>query len=88
MVSFLHIVVKLYNYKDSDVGNLRKLEYFYDSFRHSRIVWKYNLTSNLRLCRPVLKVKNISNCKAIFEVKQMGLFLIYQGMWGLRDRIV
>ena len=28
MVSFLNIVVKLHGYKNSDVGNLRKFEYF------------------------------------------------------------
>ena len=36
MGSFLIIVVKLHSYKDSDVRNLRKFEYFYDYFRHSR----------------------------------------------------
>ena len=35
MGSFLIIVVKLYSYKDSDVGNLQKFEYFYEYFRHS-----------------------------------------------------
>ena len=35
MGSFMIIVVKLYNYKDSDVRNLRKSEYFYEYFRHS-----------------------------------------------------
>ena len=35
MVSILLIVVKLYNYKVGDVRNLRKIEYFYDYFRHS-----------------------------------------------------
>ena len=34
--SFLLIVLKLYSYKDGDVGNLRKFEYFYDYFKHSR----------------------------------------------------
>ena len=36
MGSFLTMVVKLYSYKDSDVVNLRKFEYFYDYFGHSR----------------------------------------------------
>ena len=31
MRSFLSVVVKLYSYKDSDVENLCKFEYFYDS---------------------------------------------------------
>ena len=30
MGSFLIIVVKLHIYKDSDVGNLRRFEYFYE----------------------------------------------------------
>ena len=38
MGSFLSIVVKLYSYKDSDVGNLRKTKYFHDYFRHPRKV--------------------------------------------------
>ena len=36
MDSFLIIAVNLYRYKDSDVGNLRKIEYFNDYFRHER----------------------------------------------------
>ena len=51
---------------------------------------KYNLTSDLILFRPVMKVKYVNNCKVVFNFKQMGLFLIYQGTWGLgglRDMI-
>ena len=44
---------------------------------------KYNLTINLILFRPVTKVKYINNCKAVFDFKHMGLFLIYQGLWAL-----
>ena len=84
MGSFLIIVVKLSSYKDGDVGNLRKLEYLYDYFRHSANARKYDLTSNSRFFRPVMKVKNINNFKVIFDFKQMGLFLICQGIWGLR----
>ena len=36
MGSLLSIVVKLKIYKDSDVGNLRKFEYFNNYFRHLR----------------------------------------------------
>ena len=46
---------------------------------------KYNLTSNLIFFIPVMKVKYIYKCTAIFYFKQMGLFLVGQGMWGLRD---
>ena len=77
MGPFLIIVVKLSSYKDGNVGNLRKFEYLYDYFRHSRNAWKYNLTSNLRFFRPVM---NINNCRAVFDFKQMGLFLICQVM--------
>ena len=56
MGSFLIIVLKLSSYKDGDVGNLQKIEYEYDYFRHSRNAWKYDLTSDLRLCRLVMKV--------------------------------
>ena len=44
---------------------------------------KYDLTSDSILCRPVMKVKYINNYKAVFDFKQMGLFLIYQVMWAL-----
>ena len=30
MGSYLIIVIKLYRYKDSDVGNIRKIKYFHD----------------------------------------------------------
>ena len=36
MGSLQIIVVKLHSYKDSDVGNLHKFEYFYKYFRHLR----------------------------------------------------
>ena len=48
---------------------------------------KYDLTSNLILFRPVTKVKYINNCKAVFNLKHMGLFMIYQIMWALRSLI-
>ena len=57
MGSFLIIVVKLSIYKDGDVGNLRKFEYFYDYFRHSSNAWKYDLTSDLIFFGPVMKVE-------------------------------
>ena len=82
MGSFLSIVLKLYSYKDGDFGNQRKFEYL------MRIFKIYNLTSDLRFLRPVMKVKYIDNCKAILDFKQMGLFLIYQGIWGLRARTI
>ena len=44
---------------------------------------KYDLTSNLIFFRPVMKLKYIDNYKAVFDFKQMGLFLICQGMWAL-----
>ena len=37
-----------------------------------------------------MKVKYIKKCRAVFDFEQMGLFLIYQGMWalgGLNDMI-
>ena len=39
MGSLLIIVVKLYSYKDSNVGNLRKIKYFRDYFRPSHKTW-------------------------------------------------
>ena len=36
MGSFLILVVRLYSYKDSNVGNMLKIKYFHDYFRHSR----------------------------------------------------
>ena len=50
----------------------------------------YNITIDLILFRPLLKLININNCKAILYFIQMGLFLIYQGGWdlgGLSDTI-
>ena len=37
--SFLIIVLKLYCYKDSDVGNFRKMKYFRNYFRPSHKTW-------------------------------------------------
>ena len=50
------MVVKLYRYIDGDVRNLRKFEYFYKYFGHLCNAGIYNLTSNLRLFRAVIKV--------------------------------
>ena len=86
--SFLIIVVKSYSYKYGDVRNLGKFEYLYDYFRHKRNVQKYDLSSDLRLFRPVIKVKHLNNCEEIFYFKHMGLFLTCQGIWGLRDRTI
>ena len=36
MGSFINTVLKLSGYKDDDVGNLRKFEYFNDYLRSSR----------------------------------------------------
>ena len=35
-----------------------------------------------------MKIKNINKCGEIFDFKQMGLFLIYQGIRGLRARAI
>ena len=35
MGSFILIVLKSYSYRDSDIGNLRKIKYFCDYFRPS-----------------------------------------------------
>ena len=60
MGSFIIIVVKLYSYIDSDVGNLRKFKYFHDYLRHLHKAW------NLISFRPVMKVLFIYTCKVIF----------------------
>ena len=57
MESLLIIDVNLSSYKDGDVGNLRKFEYLIRIFYKFADVRKYDLTSNLRLFRPVMKVK-------------------------------
>ena len=62
--SFLIIVVKLYSYIDSKVGNLRKFKYFYEFYIHSQNV-KYNLTSNLIFSRIVESCGNESGCGII-----------------------
>ena len=52
---------------------------------------KCDLTGDLILFRPVMKVEYINNCKSIFDFKQMGLFMICLGLWfleGLSDMIV
>ena len=52
---------------------------------------KYDLTSNLKFFRPVLKVKYIYKYKSIFDFIHMGLFLVYQGgreLVGLSDMIL
>ena len=43
---------------------------------------EYDLTNDLILFRPVIKVYYINNYKEIIDLIQMGLFLICQGMWG------
>ena len=51
---------------------------------------KYDLTSDSIFFRPIMRLNYINNCRAVFNFKQMGLFLIYQGTWGLgglRDMI-
>ena len=78
IVPFLIIVIKLSRYKYGDVGNLRKFEYLYGFFRHSLNAWKCDLTSNLILFRPVMKVRYRNKCKYIFYFKWMGLFLVSQ----------
>ena len=86
--SFLIIALNLSRHIDGDVRNLRKFEYLYYYFRYSRNAWKYDLTSGLTFFRPVMKVKYINNCGEIFDFKWMGLFLICQRKWALRDRAV
>ena len=76
MGPFISIVVKLSIYKDGDIRNIRKFEYLYGYFRHLCNAWKYDLTGNLMLFRPVTKVKNINNYKVVFYFKHMGLFMI------------
>ena len=39
MGSFLNIVVKLFSYTDSEVGNLRKFEHFYE-YLYIRVTYK------------------------------------------------
>ena len=43
-----------------------------------RVTRERNLTSDLILFRPVMKVKYINKCKSVFGFKYMGLFLICQ----------
>ena len=88
MGSFLIIVVKLSSYKDGDVGNLRKSECLIRILRTFSGAGKYNLTIYLRFFRPVTKVKNTNNCKAVLDFKHMGLFLICQGMRGWKDHAI
>ena len=52
---------------------------------------KYDSNRDLVLFIAATKVKYINNCQTILDFKQMGLFLICQGMWrlgGLRDMII
>ena len=48
---------------------------------------KYNLSGDLIFFRAVglMKVKNMKNCKAIFDFKHMWFFLIYLVLWLLGD---
>ena len=71
---FLPIVIKLYSYKDGGVRNLQKIDYFCKYFRHQRNMRKYDLTRKLRSFRPVVKVKYMKNCKAIFNLNRLGCF--------------
>ena len=57
------IVVHLSSYKYGDVGNLPKFAYLIRIVLTFADARKYDLTSSLRLFRPVMKVKYISNCK-------------------------
>ena len=49
---------------------------------------KYNLTSNLILFRPLLKVEYVYTYEPIFDLKQMLLKLICQEMWVARARVI
>ena len=49
---------------------------------------KYDLSSYFIFFRPFMKVKNIYTYNKILYFKLMGLFLIRQIMWGLRDRAI
>ena len=49
---------------------------------------KGDLTSYFRFFRPVMKLIYVCNCNAVIGFNQVGFFLLYQGMWGLRDRAI
>ena len=87
MGSLLIIVVNLYIYIDSDVGNLRKSNIF--TIILDTCVWhEIRFTSNLIFSRPFMKVEYIYTCEAILYFKQMGLNLTCQGMWVTRYRTI
>ena len=54
---YLITAVNLFIYKNGDVGNLRKFEYLIRAFQTFTNARKYDLTSDLRFFRPVMKVK-------------------------------
>ena len=69
MESFTIKVLKLSSHKYGDVINLRKFEYLIQIFKIFADARKYDLTSDLRFFRPVMKVNNINNCMDVFDFK-------------------
>ena len=70
------------------------LHYWESRFRYDTDLWRrngksYAIKGNSDFWAfaetVVLNVKCINNCKVIFYFKQMGLFLICQRIWVLRD---
>ena len=59
------IVMKLSGFKDDDVRNFQKIEYFYDflDFRQRR---KYNLSSDRRFLKPETRELYLYNFSSIF----------------------
>ena len=49
---------------------------------------EYDLTRKLILFIPVMKVKYIYTYETILDFKQVGLFLVCQGIWGLMVRAI
>ena len=80
MGSFLLIVVTLYIYIYSDIGNIRKIKYFHDYFRHSRKAWN-TITQQCFIIYTTYKITiYLYTCKYIFNFNYMGLNMTCTGM--------
>ena len=87
MGPFLSIVLNFYSYKDSNVGNIRKIKFFAIilNLRVRREIW-FSLSIFYTLDH--LWKDHIYTCKAVFCFTYMVLNLNCQGIWIARDRVI
>ena len=88
MGSVLPIVVKLYIYKYSDIGNLRKFEYFYDYFCRSLNAWNTIKLANWYSLDQYWKLNILTAIRSFSILYRWYCFGSVKLYWAWGDRLI